>query len=120
MVQARYAAAITFDAKPITEIATVMAGTKGVAGGGGKDEKPKEREDRGEAEEERLRPRRLSSLSKGKQAESTQASASAGNRAVGTDRAAKGGPNPSKLACRRSRRLNSKRSRRASPARRPR
>jgi hypothetical protein len=36
-------------------------------------------------------------LSSGKQAESTQASASAGNRAVGTDRAAKGGPNPSKL-----------------------
>ena len=30
--QARYAAAITFDAKPVSEIATVLPGTRGVAG----------------------------------------------------------------------------------------
>ena len=96
MVQARYGAAITFDAKPLAEIATVVAGTRGVAGGGSKDEKAKD----GKAEE---KPKGKGfglgslSLSKGKQAESTQASASAGNRAVGTDRAAAGGDNPSKL-----------------------
>ena len=95
MVQARYAAAITFDAKPLSEIATVVAGTRGVAGGGSKEEKAAEPK----AEEKPKKGFGIGSLnlSKGKQAESTQASASAGNRAVGTDRAAKGGPNPSKL-----------------------
>ena len=97
MVSGRYSAAITFDAKPLAEVSTVIAGTKGVAGGGGKEEKPK---DAKPAEEKPKKGFGMSSLglSKGKQAESTQASASAGNRAVGTDRAAKGGPNPSKLA----------------------
>jgi len=95
MVQARYAAAITFDAKPLAEVATVMAGTKGVAGGATKQEKPKE-------EKPAEKPKKgfgipSLGLSTGKQAESTQASASAGNRAVGTDRAAQGGPNASKL-----------------------
>ena len=95
MVAGRYAAAITFDAKPLAEVATVMAGTKGVAGGG-KDEKAAEPK----PEEKPKKGFGIGSLSlsKGKQAESTQASASAGNRAVGTDRAAKGGSNPSKLA----------------------
>ena len=95
MVQARYSAAITFDAKPLAEVSTVMAGTKGVAGSSGKDEKAKEEK----PEEPKKKGLGIGpiSLSKGKQAESTQASASAGNRAVGTDRAAKGGPNPSKL-----------------------
>ena len=95
MAQARYAAAITFDAKPLSEVATVMAGTKGVAGGG-KEEKPAE----AKPEEKPKKGFGIGSLSlsKGKQAESTQASASAGNRAVGTDRAARGGSNPSKLA----------------------
>ena len=94
-VQARYAAAITFDAKALSEIATVVAGTRGVAGGGSKDAKAKEEK----PEEKPKKGFGIGSLnlSKGKQAESTQASASAGNRAVGTDRAAKGGSNPSKL-----------------------
>lgn len=99
-VQARYAAAITFEAKPLSEIATVVAGTRGVAGSGGKDEKPTGEKATAEKAEEK--PKKgfglgSLSLSKGKQAESTQASASAGNRAVGTDRAATGGPNPSKV-----------------------
>ena len=95
-VQARYAGAITFDAKPMSEIATVVAGTRGVAGSGGKEEKPKEEK----AEEKPKKGFGIGSLnvSKGKQAESTQASASAGNRAIGPDRLAKGGSNPSKLA----------------------
>jgi predicted Zn-dependent protease len=93
MVQARYASAITFDVKPLAEITAVAAGTRGVAGGSGeakKDEKAEEKPKKGFG-------LGSLSLSKGKQAESTQASASAGNRAVGRDRAAPGGPNPSKL-----------------------
>jgi predicted Zn-dependent protease len=95
MAQGRYSSVITFDAKPLAEVSTVMAGTKGVAGGG-KDKKPKEEK----AEEKPKKGFGIGSLSlsKGKQAESTQASASAGNRAVGPDRAATGGSNPSKLA----------------------
>lgn len=97
-VQPRYAAAITFDVKPLSEITAVAAGTRGVAGGSGS--KPKEE---AKAEEEKEKPKRgfglgALRLSSGKQAESTQASASAGNRAVGKDRAAQGGPNKSKLA----------------------
>lgn len=98
-VQPRYAAAITFDVKPLSEITAVAAGTRGVAGGSGSGSKPKE-----EAKaEEKEKPKRgfglgALKLSGGKQAESTQASASAGNRAVGKDRAAPGGPNKSKLA----------------------
>jgi predicted Zn-dependent protease len=97
LVQARYASAITFDATPLTEITAVVAGTRGVAGGSGKaDEKAKDEK----AEEKPKRGFGLGplSLSKGPQQESTQASASAGNRAVGKDRAAKGGSNPSKLS----------------------
>jgi hypothetical protein len=92
MVQARYTSAITFDVKPLAEITAVAAGTRGVAGGG------EEKKD-AKAEEKPKRGFGLGSLSlsKGKQAESTQASASAGNRAVGRDRAAPGGPNPSKV-----------------------
>ena len=92
MVEARYASAITFDVKPLAEITAVAAGTRGVAGGG-------EAKKDAKAEEKPKRGFGLGSLSlsKGKQAESTQASASAGNRAVGRDRAAPGGPNPSKV-----------------------
>ncbi|MBA2304831.1 MAG: M48 family metalloprotease [Acidobacteria bacterium] len=94
-VQPRYASHITFDVSPLSAIATVVAGTRGVAGAGGKEAAKAE-----EKEKPKKRGFGLGSLplSGGKQAESTQASASAGNRAVGTDRAAKGGPNPSKLA----------------------
>ena len=79
----------------MTAIAVVVPGTRGVAGASGSKEPEKA--------EEKEKPKKgfgLGSLklSGGKQAESTQASASAGNRAVGTDRAAKGGDNPSKLS----------------------
>ena len=97
-VQARYAAAIKFDAKPLTEITAVAAGTRGVTGGGGKsDGKAAPAENAEEKPKKRGFGLGALSLSKGKQAESTQASASAGNRAVGKDRAARGGPNPSKV-----------------------
>ena len=96
-VQPRYASHIAWDVKPLSEITAVVDGTRGVAGGGAK---PKE-----EAKaEEKEKPKRgfgglgkALNLSSGTQKESTQASASAGNRAVGKDRAAPGGPNKSKL-----------------------
>ncbi|HUS20460.1 MAG TPA: M48 family metalloprotease [Aeromicrobium sp.] len=95
MVAPRYTSTITFDVKPIAEVSTVTAGTKGVAGGSSK----------AAPEEKKEEPKKKGfglgglSLSKGKQAESTQANASAGGRAVGKpDRNAKGGDNPAKLA----------------------
>lgn len=94
-VQPRYASHITWDVKPLSEITAVVDGTRGVAGGGAK---PKE-EPKAEEKEKPKRGFGLGSLklSGGAQKESTQASASAGNRAVGKDRAAPGGPNKSKL-----------------------
>lgn len=90
MVAGRYASSVKYEATPVTAIATVAPGTRGVAG-----DAPKETA----KEEPRKKGFGLGSLklSSGKQAESTQASASAGNRAVGADRHAKGGGNPSKL-----------------------
>lgn len=92
LVEGRYLEAIEFDAKDIIEIAVVSDGARGVAeGGSSKEAKP------AEAPKKKgfgIGPLVLSS---GKQAESTQASASAGNRAVGVDRHAKGGSNPAKL-----------------------
>jgi predicted Zn-dependent protease len=94
-VQPRYASHIAWDVKPLSEITAVVDGTRGVAGGGAK---PKE-ETKAEEKEKPKRGFGLGALklSGGAQKESTQASASAGNRAVGADRAAAGGPNKSKL-----------------------
>jgi predicted Zn-dependent protease len=94
-VAPRYAATIKFDAKALAQITPVAPGSKGLAGGSGapaKKEEPK-------AEEPKKRGLGLglSNLSKGKQAESTQASASAGGRNLDTDRRAPGGDNPNKL-----------------------
>ena len=95
LVQPRYASSIKYEAKAITEVSTVVAGSKGVAGGGG--EKKEEKKDEGEKKKKGFGLGSLK-LSSGKQAESTQASSSAGGRAVGSpDRHAKGGDNPSKL-----------------------
>jgi predicted Zn-dependent protease len=93
LVAGRYTGIITFDAKPIAGIATVAAGTRGVAGDSGA--KPKD----AEKKEEPKKGFGLGSLklSSGKQAESTQASASAGARGVGADRAARGGSNPNRV-----------------------
>ena len=99
MVQPRYGSHITFDVTPLSEITPVAAGTRGVAGGSGDKEADKAEEKEKEKEKPKKRGFGLGSLglSGGKQADSTQASASAGNRAVGKDRAAPGGPNPSKV-----------------------
>ena len=95
IVQPRYASAIKYEAKPLAEVSTVVAGTKGVAGG---DTKKEDKPAEGDKKKKGfgLNPLKLSS---GKQAESTQASSSAGGRAVGSpDRHAKGGDNPSKVS----------------------
>ena len=98
-VQPRYAEMIKFEAKPLSEVAQVMAGTRGVAGGGGEAKKEEEKKEEKPAEEKKKKGFGLGSLglSSGKQKESTQASASAGGRAVGQDRHARGGDNPSKV-----------------------
>ena len=94
IVQPRYASSIKYEATPLTQVSMVVSGVKGVAGG---DEKKEEKKDEGEKKKKGFGLGSLK-LSSGKQAESTQASSSAGGRAVGSpDRHAKGGDNPSKL-----------------------
>jgi predicted Zn-dependent protease len=106
-VQARYASVITFDAKPAAEVAALMEGTRGVTGGGSVPAKPAANEPAktdAKKEDASTTPKKkggfglgaiTSSLSGGKQAESTQASASAGGRMVGPDTNAPGGSNKS-------------------------
>lgn len=96
MVQPRYASHITWEAKSVAEIAQLVSGTRGVAGGGSKEE-AKAAEKEPAAKKKGFGIPGLN-LTKSKQAESTQASASAGNRAVGEDRNAPGGSNPAKLS----------------------
>ena len=93
-VAARYTTTIKFDAKSAAEVAAVADGSRGLAEGSSA--KPDEKK----AAAPKKKGFGLGSLklSGGKQAESTQASASAGNRAVGVDRHAKGGSNPSKVS----------------------
>jgi beta-barrel assembly-enhancing protease len=100
-VEARYASHITWDVVDLASIEAVLEGTRGLAGGGGGDTDKKADDKADDKAEEGRKPRRGFGIGplnlSGKQAESTQASASAGNRAVGRDRLAQGGPNPSKL-----------------------
>jgi predicted Zn-dependent protease len=91
-VEARYRGAIRFDARDITQIARVSDGSRGLTEGSNPPQKT------AEAPKKKGFGLGALKLSSGKQAESTQASASAGNRAVGVDRHAKGGGNPSKVA----------------------
>jgi predicted Zn-dependent protease len=105
MGQPRYAANVKFDVKPVTAVALSNSDAKGVTGGGSaappkeeaKKEPPKKEEKKGGGMFGGL----TSKLSTGKQKESTQASASAGGRAVDPtrpDRYAAGGGNPNKIA----------------------
>ena len=95
-VESRYASHVRFEAKPVTQIAAVTDGAKGLAEGSAPDAKAGEKKAE-EAPKKKGFGLGALKLSTGKQSESTQASASAGNRAVGVDRHAKGGSNPSKL-----------------------
>jgi beta-barrel assembly-enhancing protease len=91
-VPTRYAKYITFDAKPITEIAVDVEGAAGLASG------DKKKNDDKKADEKKDEPKKkgfgLSSITGGnKQAQSGQQTASAGARGGVPDRDAKGGPN---------------------------
>jgi predicted Zn-dependent protease len=94
-VQTRYASVIKFDARPVTDVPVVEEGSKGVVGGSSA-AKPAAKE-----EEKKEEPKKkgfglgklASNLSGGKQAESTQASGSAGGRMIGPDNVGSGGSN---------------------------
>jgi predicted Zn-dependent protease len=105
MGDARYGSNVKFEVKPVTAVAISTSAAKGVAGAGStaaakeapKKEEPKKEEKKGGGMFGGL----TSKLSGGKQKEGTQASASAGGRAVDPtrpDRYAAGGGNPNKVA----------------------
>jgi predicted Zn-dependent protease len=104
MGQARYTQNVKFDAKPASAIALSTSGAKGVTGGGSaapKAEAKKEEPKKDEKKSGGMLGGLTSKLSTGKQKESTQASASAGGRAVDPtrpDRYSAGGGNPNKVA----------------------
>ena len=96
----RYAATVKFEAKPVTAVAISTSDAKGVAGAGSPaaKEEPKKEEKKGGGG---MFGGLTNKLSTGKQKESTQASASAGGRAVDPtrpDRYAAGGSNPNTVA----------------------
>jgi predicted Zn-dependent protease len=87
-VEARYLKLITYEAKAQADIATVVSGSAGVAGGTTKAEEPKA--------EEKKKGFGLGSLVKpaGSEKQSAQVTASAGARGVDPERDARGGSNP--------------------------
>lgn len=95
--EARYKSNITFEAKPVTEIAVDVEGAAGLAGGGKKkaEEKPAE-ETKPEAKKGRTFG--ISGISASKQNQSGQQVASAGARGGVPDRDAMGGPNKNALS----------------------
>jgi predicted Zn-dependent protease len=92
-VAARYTKTITFDAQPMSAIATVAEGSRGLAGSGGekKEGEKKEPEKKGGFGLGKL------GLTGGKETKSSATVASAGNRGVNPDRDAVGGPNKTKV-----------------------
>jgi predicted Zn-dependent protease len=105
--KARYAANVKYDAKPRTAITLSTSEAKGVAGASssGSSGSPPKTDQKPPAKEEKKGGGMFgglgNALSTGKQKEGTQASASAGGRALDPnrpDRYAAGGGNPSKLS----------------------
>jgi beta-barrel assembly-enhancing protease len=102
-VQPRYAKNITFDVKPVTAIATVPEGSRGLAGG--EEKKPADSNDASKKEEPKKEEPKKSGgmLSRlrpggGSQAQQSQTVASAGARGVNPDRDAVGGPNKNRVS----------------------
>lgn len=100
-VQPRYAKNITFDAKPVTEIAVNSAGAAGLAGDASK---PADKNaDKGAKKEEEPKKKSggllgMFTTSSSDEKRSSQTVASAGARGVGSpDRDAKGGSNPARV-----------------------
>ncbi len=102
MVEPRYAASVKVDAVPMASITMVPRGARGAAAESTQAARPEEKKEE-QKEEKKEQPKKRgfglgslgSALSKGQQAESTQASASAGGRMVGPDTNAVGGTNRS-------------------------
>jgi predicted Zn-dependent protease len=94
--EARYKATITFDARPVSEIAVDMAGAAGLASGDKKkdDEKADDKDKKDESKKGRMG---LGGISGSKQTQASQQTASAGARGGLPDRDAKGGSNPNTL-----------------------
>lgn len=92
----RYAAHITFDAKPLSDVALVADGARGLAGG--EETKDTEKKDAAKDDKPKTGGGMLSRLAGGgKQAQQTQTVASAGARGVNPDRDAVGGPNRTRV-----------------------
>ena len=103
MGQARYAAHVKYDATPRTAITLTSSEAKGVAGASssGSSAKAEQKPPAKEAKKGGMFGGLGSALSTGKQKEGTQASASAGGRALDPnrpDRYAAGGGNPNRLS----------------------
>ena len=99
-VPARYAKYITFDAKPITEIAVDVEGAAGLASGDKKKADDKKAEDKDKKDDGKKKGigSAFGAISGGnKQAQSSQQVSSAGARGGVPDRDAKGGPNKNPL-----------------------
>jgi predicted Zn-dependent protease len=99
--EARYKSMVKVTAKPMTDIAVAPLGAKGVAGSSASNTKPAEEEKKEEPKEKKRGfglGKIAGSLTSGQQAESTQASASAGGKMVGPDTNAVGGPNKTRIS----------------------
>ena len=94
-VESRYKQFITFDAKPISEIAASIEGAEGLAAGDKKKEDTKDTKEAKDTKEKKGSG--LASITGGKQAQNSQQVASAGARGATPDRDAKGGPNKNAL-----------------------
>jgi predicted Zn-dependent protease len=89
-VAARYKQHVSYEAKPVTQIATVSDGAAGLAGGG----KPQPAADQPKKKGGLLGKFNTSSSD---QKQSNQTIASAGARGIGADRDAQGGPNKTRV-----------------------
>jgi predicted Zn-dependent protease len=98
LVEARYRDNISYQAKPLTDIAQVQEGSAGLAGSAGSSTK-KDTDNKDEQAAEQPKKKKgfgLGSLTQtvAPEQQSAQVTASGGARGVGPDRAAKGGSNP--------------------------
>lgn len=96
LVDARYRQNVSYQAKPLTEIAQVQAGSAGLAGGSSSKSGDKTTEEKPAEQPKKKKGFGLGSLTQAiaPEQQSAQVTASGGARGVGPDRAAKGGPNP--------------------------
>jgi len=96
--EARYKSNISFDAKPVTEIATTEDGAAGLASGDKKKgDDPKAADNKNAEEPKKKGGIGIPGMGGSKQAASTQQASSAGARGATPDRDAKGGPNKNAL-----------------------